>query len=215
MSQEQNHALAASRRELTGKRARRLRRQGIAPAVLYGYGVDPTNVQVDAKEFEALYRNVGNTALVDLTVEGGQPVRVFIQDVQQNPINREIQHIDFHAVNLRQEISSDVPIVLVGEAPAVHNNVGVLLRGVENVTVHALPANLPQHIEVSVENLAEVDDAIHVSDLPLSGNYEITTEPGELVVKVNALQLEPTVEDLPDEDAAAQPEEGGDTEDAS
>jgi large subunit ribosomal protein L25 len=207
----QNFALAAGRRELVGKKARQLRKQGLAPAVLYGYRVEPTNLQLDVKAFEAVYKDAGRTALVDLSIENGRPVRVFVQEVQRHPISQSLQHVDFHAVNLRQEITSEVPVVLVGEAPAVHNNVGVLLRGLETVTVHALPTELPQHVEVSIENLAEVDDAIHVSDIRVDGNYQITTEPAELIVKVTAPQLEPEVEEAPAEEAA-EPEEGADTD---
>ena len=169
MSQE-THVLAAARRELKRRKTRRLRREGLAPAVLYGYGVEPTSIQLDAKEFETMYRDAGRTSLVDLSIENGTPVRVFVQDVQRHPITQALRHVDFHAVNLRQEITTDVPVVLVGEPAAVHNNLGVLLHGLETVTVTALPADLPHQLEVSVEGLEAVDDAIHVSDLPVAGN---------------------------------------------
>lgn len=193
MSQE-NASLAVSRRELVGKKVRLLRRNGYIPAVLYGYNVEPTNLQVRVKEFEAAYKLAGRSTLVDLQVGDGQPVKVFVQEVQRHPISQAAQHIDFHAVNLRLEISTDVPVVLVGAAPAVHNNVGVLLRGLEAVTVHALPSDLPHQLEVSLESLAEVDETIHVSDLAIDGNYQIVTDPSEMLVKIVPQQLEPEVE---------------------
>lgn len=211
MSHE-TYALAAAKREVVGKKSRRLRRQGKVPAVLYGFGVEATNLQLDAKEFEAVYRDAGRTALVDVSVDTGRPVRVFVQDVQRHPISQVLYHVDFHAVNLRREITTDVPIVLTGEAPAVHNNEGVLLRGLETVSVTALPTELPQQIEVSIESLEALDDTIHVSDLPQSGDYQIMTEPTEMVARITAQQLEPEVEEAAEvtEDGA----EAGDESDA-
>lgn len=201
--------LGAARRELLGKKSVVLRKQGLAPAVLYGYAVEPTSIQIDVREFEAVYRQAGRTALLDLNVGQGRPVKVFVQDVQRHPVNAALLHVDFHAVNLREAITSDVPIILVGEAPAVHNNIGVLLRGVETVSVHALPAELPQQIEMSIESLRNVDDAIHVSDLPTAPTYQIEADPSEVVVKIAAQQLEPEIAEVPAEETgdAEQPSE--------
>jgi len=198
MSHE-TYALAAAKREVVGKKSRRLRRQGKIPAVLYGFGVDSTNLQLDAKEFETVYRDAGRTALVDVSVDEGRPVRVFVQDVQRHPISLALYHVDFHAVNLRQEITTDVPIVLTGESPAVHNNEGVLLRGLETVSVTALPTELPHQIDVSIESLEALDDTIHVSDLSLSGDYQIVTEPTEMLARITAQQLEPEIEEEAEE----------------
>lgn len=206
MSHE-THPLAAEPRDTQGSRpSRGLRREGRAPAVLYGYGVEPTSLVVDARTFEATYRETGNTALVDLAFGQGAPVRVFIQEVQRHPITRALIHVDFHAVNLREEIETEVPVVLMGEAPAVHNSVGVLLRGLETVTVAALPADLPQHIEISIEELNEVDDGVTVADLPASGAYRVTSDPEEMLVKIIAQQLEPEDEEAPE--AAGETEDG-------
>lgn len=210
MSQE-SYALEATTRNLIGRKVRRLRKEGLAPAVLYGHRVEPTNLQLDVREFETVYRRAGQTALVDLQIGAGAPVKVFVQEVQRHPISQALQHVDFHAVNLRQEITAEVPVVLIGEAPAVHNNEGVLLRGLETVTVHALPADLPQHLEVSLESLQAVDDAVHVSDLHGSGNFQITTDSSEMLVKITAPQLEPEIEEAAEveeaEGAAAESED--------
>lgn len=201
MSQE-HQTLAVTPRELTGKKVHRLRKQGFVPAVLYGYGVKPTNMQVSARDFEAMYKAAGKTTLVALTAENGRSVQVFVQEVQRHPISKVPLHIDFHAVNLLLEITTEVPVVLTGEPVAVHNNVGVLLHGLDTVSVRALPADLPHQLDISVEDLAEVDQALHVSDLPTDGNYEIVTEPTEMIAKIVAQQLEPEVEELPEEEAA-------------
>ncbi len=217
MSHE-TYALAAAKREVVGKKSRRLRREGKIPAVLYGFGVDSTNLQLDAKEFETIFREAGRTALVDVSVDEGRPVRVFVQDVQRHPISLALYHVDFHAVNLRQEITTDVPIVLTGEAPAVHNNEGVLLRGLETISVTALPTELPQQIDVSIESLEVLDDTIHVSDLLVSDDYQIVTDSSEMLVRIIAQQLEPEPEEVAeeleegDEDDTEAAEDRGDEE---
>ncbi|MEJ7653298.1 MAG: 50S ribosomal protein L25 [Chloroflexia bacterium] len=131
-------ALEVQKRELVGKKLKSLRKKGYIPAVLYGFNVEPTKLQVRTKEFDAAYNSAGRTALLDLSIDEASAVKVFVQEVQRHPLSRLVQHVDFHAVNLTIEITTDVPVILVGEAPAVHNNVGVLLRGLETVTVQAL-----------------------------------------------------------------------------
>ncbi len=210
MSQE-NHSLLADRRELAGKKTRRLRKEGLVPAVLYGYRVEPTSLQVSAKEFESAYRKTGRTTLLDLQVESARPVKVFVQDVQRHPISHAVQHVDFHAVNLRVAVDSEVPVVLTGESPAVNNNLGVLVHGLDTVTVHALPADLPNHLEVSIEGLEEVDQAIHVSDLHATGTYQITTDPSELIAKIVHQEIEAEEEALQAEEAADGDEADADT----
>lgn len=200
---QQDHGLAATRRELTGRKMRHIRKQGSVPAVLYGYQVEPTKLTLNAREFEAAYKTAGRTTLVDLSVEDARPVKVFVQDVQRHAISNAVQHVDFHAVNLRVTVDAEVPVVLVGESPAVHNNEGVLLRGLETVVVHALPQDLPHQIDVSIEGLTEVDQTITVADLASGRAFEITTDADEMIAKITRQQLDAEAEDAADAAAAA------------
>lgn len=214
MSQE-THPLAASVRELKGKKVRKLRAQGVVPAVLYGYQVVPASLQLSEKEFEATYKRVGKTTLVDLAVAEKRPVKVFVHDIQRHPVTRAVEHVDFLAVNLNRATEADVPVILIGESPAEHNGVGVLLRGAETLRVSALPANIPHQIEVSIEGLTELDQSITVADLTVDGDYSIVTYPEEMVVKVAAQQLEREVEVVEEaEEAAEGEEEAAETEGA-
>ena len=190
MTQE-NFTIKASKRELVGRSLNTLRNQGFVPAIVYGYGIDPTPVQVNAREFEHTLKRAGRTSLIDLQIDDSQSVKVFIQDVQVHPVKLNILHADFHAVNLEEEIETEVPIVLVGEPAAIRNNIGVLQRGLESLTVRAKPADIPHEIEVNVEDLAEIDQTIYVADIKPSGNYKITSDPEEMVVKIVPVQLEP------------------------
>ncbi len=202
---DQDYSLSVEEREAVGKKTRALRRSGLLPAALYGYGVEPTKVQLPAREFEAVYRHAGSTSLVDLKLGSRKPVKVFVHEVQRHPISRDVLHVDFLAVNLRQEVTTEVPVVLVGESPAVESNLGVLLRELETVTVRALPQDLPHQIEVPAERLAEVEDEITVGDLPTDGNYEILSDPAGLVAKIVPQRMELEEEEV----AAEEAEEGG------
>lgn len=206
----QTYQLAAESRELRGKKTGRLRRQGLVPAVLYGYNVQPTALQLDAHDFEITYRSTGKTTLVDLSLDGERAVRVFVHEVQRDPVTRGVRHIDFLAVNLNEALTAAVPVVLSGVAPAVHSGAGVLLRGVETLQVQARPADLPHEIQISVDGLEEVDQAIHVSDIPTADGYTILDPPEEMIVKVVMTRVE--VEEAAEVEAEAAPAEEGSTE---
>jgi large subunit ribosomal protein L25 len=213
-SNEKTFSIVAEPRELTGKRNGRLRRKRLIPGVLYGYNVQPQNVQVAQLDFERTYLRAGSTTLVDLSIgEGGKPRKVFIHDVQRNPINHVPMHIDFMAINLTEEMTVNVQLVLVGESPIVHNREGVLLHHTEHITLRSLPANIPQLIEVDISGLTEVDQAIHVSDLELPENVTLLSSPEEMVVKITEVRVtEEEVEEAEAEAAAEAEAEGDATE---
>src|SRR5947207_4658333 len=116
-TQQKTYELVVQKREVIGKDAKKLRRQHILPAVLYGHGVEAAPVQADQKEFDRVYLHAGGNSLIDLKVgDGAKPRKVFIHEVQRNPITHAAQHVDFLAVDLTEEITTSVPLVLVGEA---------------------------------------------------------------------------------------------------
>jgi len=196
------YEISVQPRTVLGKHSKKLRREHVLPAVVYGYGVDPTPVSVDQKEMERIYLHAGSNALVDLKLDGagdGKPRKVFIHNVQRNPVNHVLMHVDFLAVNLTEEITTNVTIVLVGEAPAVERREGLLLHALDHIQVRALPTDLPPLVEVDISGLEAVDDAIHVSDLKLPSNVHVLTNEDELVAKINALPVE--VEEVAEEEA--------------
>ena len=145
--------LAAEHRELTGKKVARLRHAGRLPAVVYGHGIDSDSVSVDAHEFEQLRRHTGPNALVDLSIDGKKARPVLVSAVQVHPVNRRTLHVDLFLVRMTEELTVDVPLVAIGDAPAVSNLGGTLLHPSESVRVRALPDHLPQSIEYPVEAL--------------------------------------------------------------
>jgi large subunit ribosomal protein L25 len=196
--------LVAEPRVITGKASRKVRRQGLIPGVVYGHRVEPQSVQVPRKEFDHIYLRAGSTSLVDLRVgDGNQARKVFIHNVQRNAVNHDPIHVDFMVVNLTEEMTVNVPILLVGESPAVERNEGLLLQQTEHVLVKALPANIPSSIEVDISGLDEVGKGIHVSDLKLPENVTLMTPSEELVVRINELSRA-QAEEVAEAEAAAE-----------
>ena len=186
--------LAAEHREVTGKAVNRLRHAGKLPAVVYGHGVDSSNVTVDAHEFELLRKHTGPNTLVDLSVSGKKALPVLINAVQIHPVNRRSLHIDLFLVRMAEELTVDVPLVATGDSFAVTQLSGTLLHPTETVRVKALPDHLPQSIEYSVESLVDFDTTIHVRDLTIPGDVTLLTDGDEIIAKVQAPRVEEVVE---------------------
>jgi large subunit ribosomal protein L25 len=204
-------------REVQGKANKRLRRKGIVPGVVYGKGEESTNVQVDSKTFETLYRSAGRTSVVKFRLPGArQATSGFIKSVQRHPLSGQPLHVDYYLVNLNVEMEVDVPLVFTGEAPAVEETGGTLLHNLSSVHVRALPTNFPHEIRVDVSTLVSLDVAIHVKDLNLNRDLvQVLTDPEAIVATVVPPRIEeepePVVaegEELEGEEGAAEGEEG-------
>ena len=163
-------------------------------------------------------RVAGRNTMLQLHVEGEKKRRpVFVRTVQRNPITDEFLHIDFYQVSLKEKIRIEVPLIIVGEAPAVGVHKGILLQSVNVVTMEGLPGDLPPHLEVDVSGLEEIDDAVHLKDLDVSPDVTVMAEPELVVAKVAAPRLveeeeEEVEEEL--EEGAEVPEEEAEEEKA-
>jgi large subunit ribosomal protein L25 len=207
--------LAVEPRSILGKKVKRLRGQGITPANVYGHGIPSQAVQVLTPDLARAIRAVGRNTMLQLHVEGERKRRpVFVRTVQRDPITDELLHIDFYQVSLKEKIRIEVPLVIVGEAPAVSIHHGILLQSVNVVTMEGLPGDLPTHIEVDVSGLEEIDDAVHLKDLDISPDVTVLAEPELVVAKVAAPRLveEEVEEEL--EEGAEVPEEAAEEEKA-
>jgi large subunit ribosomal protein L25 len=199
--------LAAEHREVTGKKVNRLRKDGKLPAVVYGHGVDSTNVTVDAHEFELLRKHTGPNALVDLSVGGDKAQPVLINQVQIHPVHRRPLHADLFLVRMTEELTVDVPLSASGVSYAVDQLGGTVLHPTETVRVRALPDHLPQSIEYSIESLIDFDVALHVRDLVIPSDVTLLTDPDEIIAKVQAPRVE-----IEEEPVVAEGEEGAEGE---
>ena len=169
-----------------GEHLRALRRQGRLPGVVYGHNVDAVTVAVDAREFLRAYQKVGRNQLVDLQI-GEEAVRkALIREVQRNPRDGDLLHVDFYQVNLKEKIESDVPLEFEGEVELVAKGEADLQHGLHALKVECLPTDLPPVITVDISGLKEIDDEIRVKDLKLPAGVESLDEPDDLIVKVAA-----------------------------
>jgi len=182
--------LAAEHREVLGKKVAALRRAGRLPAVVYGHGEPSDSVSVDAHEFEQLRRHTGPNALVDLSVDGNKARPVLVHSVQVHPVNRRTLHVDLFLVRMTEELTVEVPLVAIGESPAVTLHGGTLLHPSESVRVRALPDHLPQSIEYSVATIGDFDTAIYVRDLVVPSDVTLLTDGDEIIAKVQPPRVE-------------------------
>jgi large subunit ribosomal protein L25 len=180
------HALPAQTREILGKDVKRLRRNGQVPGVIYGPVIaEPLSVTVDMKELDRTYTNLGPNVLIDLGL-GGSNYTVYMRHMSMDRLKKQPIHIEFFAPNMRAEITTMVPIQLVG-TPG--NDNGILAHGRESVEVRGLPDNLPSALEVDVSGLVEIDQVVHLRDVTIPEGVTLLTDPDEVVAKLGSPQL--------------------------
>jgi large subunit ribosomal protein L25 len=200
--------LVAETGRTTGSAAsRRLRATGKVPAVLYGRGADPQPLTVDWRELRsALTTDKGLNALLTLKV-GGKSTKALVKDMQRHPVRRDVLHIDFLAVDVDVVISTDVPIVLEGEATLVIREQGVVDQVMNAIVVQAKPDAIPGHLSVDISEL-EIGHTITVADLDLPAGVETEVDPEETVVTAQVTSLALAEEEEGEEGEGEEGEEG-------
>jgi large subunit ribosomal protein L25 len=199
--------LTASPRSNTGKgAARSLRRQGRVPAVIYGHNREAEPLEVDAGQLGRLLIAIGSSAtMVDVTVDGREPVKALIREIQRNPVRpADLLHLDLLEVSADEEITVDVPVHLIGIPDGVRNFAGVLDHLAHKLTVSCFPADLPDHIEVDVTSLG-IGQQIYVRDIKLE-KVEILAEPNQPICTVVPPRTEATTPVPGEEPAVSEPE---------
>ena len=172
-------AISGSRRENVGKRdAKELRYQGKVPAVIYG-GKEQTHFAVDASDLKTLIYS-SDVAFVDIDVDGAK-TQAIIQDAQFHPLTEQILHIDFFQIDESKPLVMQIPVKLTGTSPGVKMG-GKLVQKLRKLRVRALPKDMPQYVEVSIEPL-EVGKSVRVRDLQFD-NFAITNTPEDTIVSV-------------------------------
>lgn len=168
------------------ERGRKIKSNGNIPAVVYGPGVENVSVEIDSKEFQKVFKETGESSLIELQVEGEKEVRpVLIHEVQKNPVSDEIIHIDFFQASLKEEVEAKVPLVFEGASFAVKELGGTLVKHFSELEVKALPQNLPHEIKVSIESLKTFEDHVLIKDLILPLDVKATAKPDEIVASVS------------------------------
>lgn len=202
--------LIAQKRTVLGRKVKTLRRDGIIPAHIFGHKVKTVHVQVKGNDFAKVFEKVGETGIVDLAVDR-EKRPVLVRNVQYHAVTSDVLHIDFYQVNLQEKVRVNVPLEIIGEAPAVEKKIGLLLTPVSELEIEALPMDLPESIEVDISKLAGIGDEVKVKDLKVDkSKIEVHTDEELVVVQIGELvtkemeELEAQVEAEQAEAAAAE-----------
>src|SRR3990167_9403968 len=193
--------LKVDKRDVLGKKVKKLRREGLLPANIYGTGFKSTSVTANLKDFSHVYKTARETGVVHLDLDKKE-IPVLIKSVQRHPVSDLILHVDFRKIDLTQKIQTEVPVAVVGTSEAVAVKGGVLLVQSNTLTVEALPSDIPSKIEVDISVIKEVGGEIKVQDLKKSDKYEFKTVSDKVVVSVVAHKEESVTPDT----VSAQPE---------
>lgn len=185
------YILKAEKRTVSGHSNRKLRRSGITPAIVFGKNVDSLSVQVSTVEFSKIFNQAGETSVVWIKVEGEDKERpTLIKSITKSPVKGMVEHVDFHQVNLKEKVTANVPVELIGESEAVKDGIAVLDQHLHEIEVEALPTEIPESVIFDISTLKESGDHLKVSDVKLPSGVELLSDPEALVVALSEPQKE-------------------------
>lgn len=202
--------LTVQLRTITGKEVKKMRQEGLVPAVVYGKSLkDPVALSCIKNDFIKVYRACGFSTPIELV--GGLSQLVLLQDMQLDPVSDEVLTLDFLAVNRNEKVSASVPVVLVGESKLEKQNEWRVQLVKDTIEVEAFPQDLPHSIEIDISKIESTNDVIFVKDLSLSTKVEILDDVEQAIV--TAVEL--STEDTEEEASESAPSEGEDAKAAA
>lgn len=165
------------KREETGRKAKKVTKENFLPANIYGPTVKSQNVKVNKAEFQKIFKEAHHSKLIDLEIEGDKTIhKALIREVQIDPVTDNFKHVSFYVLNLKKEIQVEVPLKLVGVSKAVEEKIGLLLTPVDMISVHCLPSNIPDSIEIDISALNKIGDSILARDIKLPEGIKLDSE---------------------------------------
>ncbi len=189
--------LSVFNREILGKKVKHLRRQGITPVHLFGHGIKSLALQCETGELERVLGQAGHTGLVSLKVDNEKRSRsVVIREFDRDWRKGQLLHVDFYQVRMGEKIKLEVPVALVGEAPALESKSHVLDHELETLTVECLPAKIPANFEVDISSLTEQGQMIRVKDIIVDEDITVLNDPDLVVVKIGYRHVEKIEEEV-------------------
>ena len=216
--------LEVASREILGKKVKHLRRQGITPVHLFGHGIASLALQCNTGELERVLAQAGHTGLISLKLGNEKrPRTAVVREFDRDWRKGQLLHVDFYQVKMGEKIKLEIPVVSVGEAPALKSKDNMLDHALDTLTVECLPTKIPTSLEVDISSLTEPGKAIRVKDVALSEDVTVLNDPELVVVKISKRPVvkveEEVVEELVEEaeEAVEGPEEaapGKETEEA-
>ena len=204
--------LKVANRETLGKKVKHLRSQGITPVHLFGHGIESLALQCDTVQLELTLAKAEQTGLISLKLDSEKkPRTVMVRAFDRDWRKGKLLHVDFYQVKLREKLKLEVPVVLVGEAPALKSKDNMLEHELDNLTIECLPAKIPTNIEVDISSFTEPGQAIRVKDITLGKDIAILNDPELVVVKISYRPVEKLEEEEVEvvEEAVEEAEEVG------
>lgn len=202
--------LQANTRNVLGKKVRFLRREGVTPVHLFGHGIQSETIQCNTLELQQTLLYAGKTRLIELSIDGdSEPRNVMVREVQRDPLRGNLIHVDLYQVRMTEKMKVEVPVVLIGEAPALKLKEKMLERDVSRLNIECLPGEVPSSIEVDLSALVDGEHPIRVKDLKLGAQITILDDPEVVLARVVSRQVEEEVTvvkpaaEVPAEEAAA------------
>lgn len=208
--------LEVAEREILGKKVRFLRRQGVTPLHLFGHDIESLALQCDTANLQRVLARAGKTRLISLKIDNNeQPRNVVVREIQTEPRTGETLHVDFYQVRMGEVVKVDVPIVLVGEAPALKLKENILLQELSTLAIECLPAKIPASVELDISSLTESEQAVRVKDIELDSGVTILNEPGVVVVRITSRRMEEVEKEVVAEAAVEEAVEAAASEEES
>ncbi|HET9641439.1 MAG TPA: 50S ribosomal protein L25 [Candidatus Paceibacterota bacterium] len=205
--------LEVQKRQKVGAGSPALRRSGSIPAVVYGAKQESTPITVNAREFERVFKEAGEAAIV--TLKGlGTDLPTLVHEVDVDPVTNRPRHIDFYAVTKGQKVEVAIPLEFIGTSEAVEKGAN-LVKVMHELTVEADPMNLPQNIEVDLSVLKQLGDQIHASDLTLPAGVTLAVPEEEVVALTQEVVEEKVEEVAPADISSIEVEKKGKEEEAA
>lgn len=189
-------SLSAEARTITGRKVASLRREGLVPAVTYGHNKKTEIISVPSKEFMKIYKQAGQSSLIDLTIGDNKPVKVLIQEVQIDAVKAMCISADFYIVNLKEKLRTNVSLKFVGTSEAVEVLGGNFITAKDEVEIECLPDNLIPEIEVDISSLKTFEDSLYVKDLIVKEGVEILDDGDDLIAAITPPRSEEELADL-------------------
>ncbi len=183
----------AETRSLFGKKTKKLRREGMVPAVVYGQR-DPLHIQVDRIPLRRALRQAGTNELIDISVDG-KVVTVLARDIQQHATRGDVIHVDFFEVDMAETIIAEVPLVFSGETDSELQALGQVTQILHSVEIECLPGDLVSELEVDISAITAPDHVIYAGDVPLPEGLTLITDPETAVTSFDYFREEEEEED--------------------
>ncbi|MBS3783977.1 MAG: 50S ribosomal protein L25 [Anaerolineae bacterium] len=189
MSKKGRVELEARERSLLGSKVKRLRREGWVPGVMYGRDFKSVSLKFDKYALRDVLSQVGGSQLVNIKVDDAdEPEFALLREVQRDVITGDLLHVDFYRVMMTETITTEIPLLSVGESPVAEQKEGILLHGIAELEVECLPGDLVDAIEIDMSDLTEVGQAILVEDLAIPSGINVLTDPDEMIARLVPLE---------------------------